>query len=182
MKNINRIILSAFLLLLTASFGCVPIMSSDSRSSAGRLVELDLSRASIVLDEDSHGGFHGDGTWLLILGCKDVSTSPFTVTDEHGKQSAMTVSIADSIASNKHWHSLPMSGNVSELVKRTHYENSCESFFPEITNGYYYFKDRSSEAVDRYSDSEVYNRYSFNYTLAVYDSDTDMLYICVLDT
>ena len=48
---------------------------------------------------------------------------------------------------------------------------------PEIQNGYYRLIDRHSD-----TDTGILDRYSFNFTLGVYDSDTNTLYCCEVDT
>ena len=53
---------------------------------------------------------------------------------------------------------------------------------PQIENGYYYFLDRHSRSVDSYDDSDVLDRYSFNFTIAIYDADNDILYYVEFDT
>ena len=53
---------------------------------------------------------------------------------------------------------------------------------PEITKGYYYFKDRHSESTDLYDSSPILERHSFNFTILLYDCDTDLLYIIEEDT
>ena len=48
---------------------------------------------------------------------------------------------------------------------------------PKIENGYYFFKDRQAD-----KDKEILDRYSFNFTVAVYDNDNNKMYFCELDT
>ena len=42
--------------------------------------------------------------------------------------------------------------------------------------------DRSSESTDNTDDSMLLSRYSFNFTIAIYDTDTDILYYFEYDT
>ncbi len=44
--------------------------------------------------------------------------------------------------------------------------------FPEVEQGYYYFRDRHSQSQDPTDDSELFGRGSWNFILAVYDSQT----------
>jgi hypothetical protein len=53
---------------------------------------------------------------------------------------------------------------------------------PEITNGYYYFYDRFEDSSDPLNDSELLERSSYNFTLAIYDADSQILYYCEVDT
>ena len=48
--------------------------------------------------------------------------------------------------------------------------------------GYWYFVDRNSENGDSSSDSEIFNRNSFNITVALYDLDENILYYLEFDT
>ena len=57
-----------------------------------------------------------------------------------------------------------------------------EAKIPVIENGYYMFMDRSSESTDNTDDSMLLSRYSFNFTIAIYDTDTDILYYFEYDT
>lgn len=53
---------------------------------------------------------------------------------------------------------------------------------PEVENGYWFFYDRHCESMDLSSDASIHQRSSWNFTLAVYDADTKMLYYFELDT
>ena len=54
---------------------------------------------------------------------------------------------------------------------------------PEIENGYYFFMDRQAEEnEDKYDDSKVLDRGSYNFTVAVYDTDTDVMHYFKMDT
>ena len=48
---------------------------------------------------------------------------------------------------------------------------------PEIQTGYYRLLDRQHN-----KETPLLERFSFNFTLALYDTDTDRLYVCELDT
>ena len=54
--------------------------------------------------------------------------------------------------------------------------------FPQVENGYWFFRDRHGEALDPADDSEVLGRASLNVTVAVYDADSRTLYYGELDT
>ena len=57
-----------------------------------------------------------------------------------------------------------------------------EPFFPEVDQGCYYFRDRHGESQDPTDESGLFNRGSWNFTLAIYDSQTGTLYYYELDT
>lgn len=54
--------------------------------------------------------------------------------------------------------------------------------FPKPEHGRYFFIDRHSEAKDRHDDSELFDRYSRNFSIAIYDSDKKMLFYLREDT
>ena len=120
---------------------------------------------TVVEENDTHGGFHGDGTYLLVLDCSE------------NKERALELV--------KEWKAFPLSENLKTVL----YGNDTyisllaeETKIPEITNGYYYFYDRHSESTDASDDTNLLSRASYNFTLAIYDSDTDRLYYVEFDT
>ena len=118
---------------------------------------------------DTHGGFVGDGSYYLILDCSDNTEDALSI-------------VAD-------WNELPLSENLNLIMyggekdgKTYGYDLSEEAHMPVIENGYYYFEDRHSEAKDVSDDSELFSRASYNFSLAVYDSETNRLYYFEFDT
>ena len=57
-----------------------------------------------------------------------------------------------------------------------------EALFPKVENGYYYFYDRHSESKDHFDDTNVLSRHSFNFVIAIFDTDTNRLYYSKFDT
>ena len=124
---------------------------------------------TVLEEQDTHGGFHGDGSYYLILDCSDNRETALGIVDT--------------------WDELPLSENLELAMYGGEkngmaygYEFSKEAHMPKIQNGYYCFKDRQSEAHDSSDDSQLLSRYSFNFSLGVYDSDTDTFYYFELDT
>lgn len=115
---------------------------------------------TVVEEQDTHGGFHGDGTYYLILDCSE------------NREKAL-----EYVAN---WKKFPLTENLNRMV----YEHGLakEANIPEITNGYYYFCDRHSESVDSRDDTNLFQRSSYNFSLAIYDSDIDRLYYVEFDT
>ncbi|MBQ7703473.1 MAG: hypothetical protein IJT40_03770 [Firmicutes bacterium] len=122
---------------------------------------VDLSKGRIVSEEDNHGGFHGDGFSLLVADYSQNTT------------------VADEILASENWHQLPLPENLATFVYQP-YDEDLQ--IPQIENGCYYFYDRHDEATDPYDDTELLSRYSFNFTLAIFDTDTSTLYLCRYDT
>ncbi len=112
---------------------------------------------TVVEEIDTHGGFHGDGSYFLILDCSD------------NKDKALE--------KVKNWNKLPLSENLNNVM----YGNSLteEAHLPIIENGYYMFKDRQTDGTD---DSAIFDKASYNFSIAFYDSDTDKMYYFDFDT
>ena len=156
---LKRITVIAAICLMVITFACCS--GDDPLKDFSNDCGVDLSGGKIVSEEDNHGGFHGDGFSLLIA---DYSND---------------TSVLEAIATSEIWHQLPLSENLATFVYQP-YDDAL--MIPQIENGYYYFYDRHNEAADPFDGSELLKRYSFNFTLAIYDSDANMLYLCEYDT
>ena len=89
------------------------------------------------------------------------------------------------------WKELPLTENLTALVYGLEDETSSigpyisedgEALFPKVENGYYYFYDRHSESKDHFDDTNVLSRHSFNFVIAIFDTDTNRLYYSKFDT
>ena len=130
---------------------------------------IDVGNETVLSHEDDHGGFHGDGGLTVVLHLTDEAT-------------------VDRIKEN--WTPLPLTENLTILI----YGKECEgirpkfgngsgsSLFPAVEHGYYYFFDRHSGAVDPSDDTNVLVRHSYNFTIAIFDTDTNTLYYTEQDT
>ena len=128
---------------------------------------LDLSDSTVVSEMDDHGGFHGDGTTYDVISFEDDS-------------------VLQQIQNDSDWKPLPMDETTTALI----YGLSGDSYqigpflnddngnplFPEVENGYYLLIDRQNDAQD------ILDRHSFNFTVAVFDSDENTLHYGKLDT
>lgn len=120
-------------------------------------------------ETDTHGGFHGDGAYHLIMDCSE----------NKGK----ALEIVNS------WNQLPLSENLNLIMYGGERDGMTYGFnlaelanMPTIENGCYCFYDRHSESTDSGSDANLFDRASFNFSLAVYDFDTNMMYYFEYDT
>lgn len=124
----------------------------------------------IVLDEaDTHSGFHGDGSYHLILDCSE------------NKEKATEIL--------SKWIELPLLENLALIMYGGEkdgisygYNLAKEAEIPTIENGYYYFCDKHAKSTDNKNASALFDRGSFNFSLAIYDSDTDKMYYFEYDT
>lgn len=109
---------------------------------------------------DSHGGFHGDGETLAVIATELAQPQ------------------------GPYWHPLPLTDNLKTLLSRSGLEGMdvMAQTVPEIEQGFYYFRDRHSQSQDTASDIGLLGRYSYNFTLAVYDSEAGILSLYLLDT
>lgn len=131
-------------------------------------IHIDISSCKIIEDENTHGGFHGDGEYFVKADCKknnDVILNQLS-----------------------RWESFPLPENLERIV----YGNE-EKFghigglaaareIPKINNGLYYFADRHRGSEVETDGEDIFERASFNYTIAFYDKDLDMFYYYELDT
>lgn len=155
-----KILLLSLLLLLAAMF-----YDGTAEQTAFGLAPEDYT---VVTETDSHGGFLGDGLYTLVLDC-----------GQNRDRALETV---------EGWKPLPLSEPLRLMMYGGEKDGTVydylgeESLLPEIENGWYFFEDRHSESRDPADDAPLLDRYSFNFSLAVYDADTDILYYFALDT
>ena len=161
MKRI--IIISVILLCITLS-SCG--LTEDALS---KHFDFKTSDFTVLEEKDTHGGFHGDGSFYLILDCSQNADK------------------ARSIVEN--WTTLPLSQNLHIVMyggekngTNYGYNFAEEAHWPTIKNGVYKFVDRQSESKNSSDDSDLLDRYSFNFSIAVYDLDSDILYYFEMDT
>lgn len=151
--------LAAVMLTLTACSG----MTGDSDY-------FGFNKKDFTIEEESNsrGGFHGDGSYYLILDCS-------------GNKEKALENLTD-------WKELPLPENLNLIMYGGEKDGMTYGYYlaeeakmPVVENGYYYFCDRHSESTDSSDASELFDRHSFNFSLAVYDSDTDMMYYFEFD-
>ena len=125
-------------------------------------------KENILVYQDTHRGFHGDGEVYA-----EVRVSQWD-------DILMTKGIVEG------WHS----GSVSETLSLVLYGGErdgvtygpCGKDLPQIQDGFWYFQDRASEARDPYSDRDLLDRSAQNYTFALYDPGSNILYFYQLNT
>ena len=125
----------------------------------------------VVVEElDTHGGFQGEGTYYLTLDCS-------------GNREKSHKIIKD-------WNKLPLSENLNYIMYGEVKDGLVYGFalaeneanIPKIENGYYIFEDRHLESKDSKDDTELLDRHSYNFSIAIYDCDTDKMYYFEFDT
>lgn len=146
-------------------------LGEDSREKnykPARALGLDISTDEEISNYDTHGGFHGDGTTCIA----------YHFDDEN---------ILEEIRCTSEWKKFPLDNTVQALVYGLSdgtsqigpflNDNEGNPIIPKIQNGYYLLIDRQNDAEEN-----ILDRSSFNFTLGLYDIDTNKLYYCELDT
>ena len=143
-----------FILLLT---GCGNQKSDQSYLK--ELCGLDIAGSTVIARQDTHGGFLGDGVLVSEISCAAISDSVTQQMDD--------------------WRMLPLSETLQ--MKWTSYDLSQKYGIPDIDNGYYLFINRQSVS-NIYDDTNLLGAPSDNFTLLLYDLDSDTLYLIEIDT
>ena len=147
------------LLCLTA---CGAVSKAERRIQSGARMDLDLSGCRIERENDTHGGFLGDGEYLLVLDCAGAEEKILAQTGE--------------------WQALPLSENLRELLYG--WGIAERNGIPRIISGKWRFYDRfaDEEAFDRSSDARLLSRPAENFSLLLYDAENSRLYYFEMDT
>lgn len=151
--------LAAAVILLASLTACAPASPQDIVAEG---LGIDISGGSAVSHSDTHGGLHGDGTTCIVLAFDD---------------DALLEQIRES------WNAFPLDETVTALAYGTGSagpylaDGEGRALLPEIQNGYCLLIDRQA---DRGGD--ILDRAAFNFTLGLYDADTQTLYYFELDT
>lgn len=160
MKKIYTVIV--FLLASAAVF----VMFNRQEMRIKREIGIDVSSANKITDYDTHSG-NGDGVSCIIYNTQGTG-------------------IRQQIEKNPDWTPLPADDTVHTLLWGMSSESRRSG--PYVTdsdgnplvnytdNGYYILIDRHSMG------GEILERGSFNFTVALYDADSRLLYYCKLDT
>jgi len=164
------ILLLSFMTILLLAIGC---SSQTINERISNVVGVEIRESIEIEHKDSHGGFHGDGETVAVI--------KFNETDGEKIQS--------DILKSKEWVNLPLSENLSLLMyggekNSIHYSyNLAEKLdMPVVSNGYYFFVNRHSNRVSSKDDIDIFNQNSFNFTIAVYDIDTQTMYYLEFDS
>lgn len=147
----------------------------DTKTTISKFMGIDIRSCQILQEQDSHGGFHGDGQTYVELKATKA---------EFNK-------IVGNMTSK--WKDFPLTENLSALVYGTETETKKQlpliidekenvSLIPMIENGYYYFQDRFADSSDPADDSQLFKRNSWNFTLVMLDKDQNKIYYIKYDT
>lgn len=151
--------------------GC-GISYSSVQMELSQTLGVDLSQGKLVETQDSHGGFHGDGERWVTLSFANNDLSQVLEEEEA-------------------WQKVPLPESLEILLYgKTKTEGTASIQegpyamweIPRVSKGYYFFRDRHGEATATENLEQVLKRGSFNYTVALYDTENKTLYYYELDT
>ena len=169
MKKILSFIFLISLFIFTTSCSLFTEQTNLELLSS-KLNNLDVTNGEILYFNDTHGGFLGDGECYAEVKFPNNSVSD--------------------IIKNE-WQKLPLTNNLNTVIYGGEVETEfgpgtvlsfVDDKIPEVKNGYYYFEDRHSDSTNKKDDTDILSRYSYNFTVAIYDLDTHTLYFYALDT
>lgn len=163
MRKLKYVFIIFVLLSLSGCFGL------STKEYINKKINLDITGCDIKINNDERMGFNGDGICYVKASCIKDSKN-------------MVKSISN-------WNKLPLSKNLELIMyggKKDNveydYDLAKEQNIPKIKNGYYLFIDRHKNSTNSNSDKDLFNRTSFNFTLAMYDIDSNILYFYEFDT
>lgn len=166
----NKILTITFAILVYL-FTLTACSSESIQDSVSKELGINVLTGKEISSYDTHGG-NGDGTTCIAFSF------------ENDK-------VLEEIKSNSDWKAFPLDETVGVLVYGVSDEtskvgpflndNNGNPLVPEIQNGYYLLIDRQTEN-DNTNSADILHRNTFNFTLGLYDTDTNTLYFCQLDT
>lgn len=169
MKKIFTIITAIILIL--SLLGCSGSKSDDENifNNIGLNI-VENENTTLITKKEREPSFHGDGIDFYVYEFKN--------SDEILKQ----------VEENKEWKNLPLRENINSVVYGGNgyspfvTDDDGHKLIPPIKNGYYYFYNTSEDAKDKTDDTYLKNAFSYNFIIAIFDTDTNMLYYVKLDT
>ena len=163
-NNLSKIIIFVFVFVCT---GCYDIKTTEEYIYDK--IKIDISSCTITTEIETPVSFNGDGEYFITADCyksRDIILNQI-----------------------KNWNPLPLTNNLQLLMYGGEKDGitsfaiqSNEIEIHNINKGYYYFLDRHDEAIYYNSDENVLNRFSYNFTIALYNEETNKLYYYELDT
>ncbi|MCH5211873.1 MAG: hypothetical protein J1G06_02555 [Oscillospiraceae bacterium] len=160
MKKYAISVIGILIIILLLACNINNILSHAFQSRISHVIGVNIRKGTEITHTDSHGGFHGDGTTFVAVSFSDDT-------------------VLKKISKNRNWKAMPLTDNLTALKDLL---DKTKADIPEVRNGYYYFINRQARHAKRHDDSDVLGRYSYNFTLAIYDADTNILYYTELDT
>jgi hypothetical protein len=161
-KAINYVVI--IIVLISLFFLIKQMIFTNRLKDIGLNMEINTDSCKIEESKDTHGGVLGDGDYFAKIKCSKIPE----------------------LSSN--WKKLPLSSEIDKALSMKFCDgNGCKDTYekyliPKLESGYYYFFDRHDLANDINDDSELNNRSSWNFSVAIYDFEENIIYYYELDT
>ncbi len=167
--------LALFLILFHLLSGCGALGSL--RGELGGVLGLYLHSGTVLANWDNHGGFHGDGKEFVAIQFPDDSVEEQLRNTENGRWKALPIQEEDVQMILYGVTRRQPDGTEATFGPLMTDPDTREPLFPQVEEGYYFFLDRHSD-----TEAPLMERYSYNFTVAVYDAEKNILYYGELDT
>lgn len=178
----KNVFTAVFLITVIICFICVMLAVNQQKNQPkkrltdgiSKALSIDVTDGTVLYSEDSHGGFHGDGMSFTKIQFKSRVC-------------------LEEIENSADWSRLPLPEEMSVLlyggkIAGLSYEplrfgsTTAPCMSKAVENGYYYFSDRLARDNPKSEKENFLERGSYNFDLAIYDADTDIMYYIVFDT
>ena len=126
-------------------------------------LEVNIPITAKMEYKDNYGGFLYDGETIAKIALNENQANK----------------ILNKIKENENWKEYP----IDEFIENhlTLYEIEGITI-PKVKNGYWFIKDRHRQAIDEYRYDKIYYRNSRNFSVGIYDGDSNILYYFREDT
>ena len=159
---------------------CALTLTACTGDTQGTLGELstalgtDLAQGTVLEEWDDHGGFHGDGARWVELSLSGADPAP-VFSQEAGWHATPLPEELEAV-----WYGVTRQTDQGEVSEGPYLPEGVS--VPQVEEGYWFFQDRHGEAEDPGDPSDLFSRYSYNFTAALYDAAGETLYYYELDT
>lgn len=156
-------VISAMCIIVALAFLLGSCGYNDYRNKISKALGIDIPSGAPMKRVDTHGGFNGDGaTWVSVGFTSDKNPT-------------------EQIKNNHDWKPLPLDEVADVLAHdlKIQLDDGEATLMPEVENGYYIVIDRHSQKNEN---DDILGRTSYNFTIAIYDTDANILYYCEFDT
>lgn len=152
-------------ILLCSLPGCG---GTDRSAYIGGQIGISLPRGVSIKYTDSHGGFHGDGDLYAIVSFPDDETAA-RFSDGIEKAGWQTA-LSDEMYPWFYGGDVTIEGKASSTDG---YFHDMGLDVPAVKDGYFFYRDRY---LEQYGEACSFAPYTQNFTIAIFDADTDKLY------
>lgn len=89
----------------------------------------------------------------------------------------------DDISKNEYWKELPIREDINKKIKEYAdlYDDNLYSKIPEVKNGYWFFKERTSGTEDVYAYENFFAHSASAFSIGIFDTDENSLYYYTYD-